>query len=134
MRQADLLRWVQKIASELRGPFVVLFEDSEGNHFTRSGMITDNAVDEQTLIVEQRQNGKARKCRPDILTVLRAAGGRMTKDAIVTALEILHHPTDARTVERELAALLEDGIIDNPADAKPRGYALLSENATNPSE
>jgi hypothetical protein len=67
----------------------------------------------------------ARECRPAILHVLAGAEVRMTAAAITSALNFMGVLWADRTLERELAALVGEGIIDNPPDARPRGYALV---------
>jgi hypothetical protein len=50
---------------------------------------------------------------------------RITTAAIILTLNFMGALWADRTVERELAALMDEGVIDNPPDARPRGYALV---------
>lgn len=65
-----------------------------------------------------------RGCAADILTVLRAAGRRMTTMDILAELDRSGMEWSDRTVKGCLAELVDAGTIDNDQKARPRGYGV----------
>jgi len=69
-------------------------------------------------------------CSKDILATLRGAGRRLSKTRLMEALEERHRRGEGgewseRTVCRRLAEMQEDGTLDNPPEARPRGYGIV---------
>jgi hypothetical protein len=70
----------------------------------------------------------------DILATLRAAARPLTKTLLLEAMAQRAHRGECEewsqsTVERRLAELMEDGTIENPPDARPRGYRIADGDA-----
>lgn len=72
------------------------------------------------------QNGSGEKgCRKRILTVLEDAGRRLILAEIMDEFQSRRYEDSERTVQRHLAELIKDGLIDNDQDADPSGYGLV---------
>jgi hypothetical protein len=63
-------------------------------------------------------------CRADICAVLREAGKRLTTSEILTALDKSNRVWGESTVKTNLADMVEDRLITNRQDVRPRGYGL----------
>lgn len=79
--------------------------------------------------LEERGHGGLDACTRDILGALRSSSRPLTKTRLLEVMmERLHRGEGGewseRTVCRRLAELLADGTIENPSDARPRGYRL----------
>ncbi len=57
-----------------------------------------------------------------ILHTLREAGHPLTKTKLFEGMIRLGYEYSESTICRRLAELMEDGTVENPPDAKPRGY------------
>ena len=66
----------------------------------------------------------------DILVVLREAGRPLTGFGILEAMAMKNLEWSKASVESYLAAMVADGILENPPDARPRGYRLPADKAT----
>jgi hypothetical protein len=63
-------------------------------------------------------------CRADILTVLHAAGQRLTTNRILDALEEAGMIHGESTVKMALAEMVRTGVLTNDNRAEPKGYAI----------
>lgn len=81
----------------------------------------DTPPDEEPL--DERRRGLA-PCLLDILATLRDVGEPLTKIRLQEEMEKRQRLWGERTVDHYLKVLMEDGVIDNPKDARPRGYRL----------
>jgi hypothetical protein len=71
-------------------------------------------------------------CTADVLAALRAAGKPLTKTRLLEEMAARARRREGgewseSTVCRRLANLMEDGTIENPEGARPRGYRLTAE-------
>lgn len=64
------------------------------------------------------------RCMPDILHVLRESPQPLTGLRIKAALYEAGKEWSDRWVDEMLARMVRDGTLENPADARPRGYRL----------
>jgi hypothetical protein len=71
-------------------------------------------------------------CRADILTVLRAAGQRLTTNRILDALEEAGMIHGESTVKMALAEMVRSGILSNDNRAEPKGYAVVEARLIDP--
>ena len=62
------------------------------------------------------------RCIKDILATLREVGRPLTTNRLLEEMARRGHDWSERTVAQYLKVLMEDGTIENPPDAKPRGY------------
>lgn len=69
-------------------------------------------------------------CVLDILKVLREVGKPLSRTRLTEEMQKRGLYWSDRTVARYLAHLMEDGTIENPEDARPRGYRLPPEGDT----
>jgi len=79
---------------------------------------------------EDREGGPGlHPCAKDILDTLRAAGRPLSQSLLLEALGKRNSAGQCgewsqSTVCRRLAELMADGTIENPEDARPRGYRI----------
>jgi hypothetical protein len=71
-------------------------------------------------------------CTADVLAALRAVGRPLTKTRLLEEMAARARRRESgewseSTVCRRLANLMEDGTIENPEGARPRGYRLAAE-------
>jgi hypothetical protein len=66
----------------------------------------------------------------DILKVLREAGKPLTCIRILVEFHNKGLEWSKASVESYLAAMVADGILENPPDARPRGYRLPADKST----
>lgn len=64
------------------------------------------------------------RCVRDILSTMRSAGHPLTKMRLLEEMQRAGYEWSERTVDRYLKLLMEDGTIENPPDARPRGYRI----------
>jgi hypothetical protein len=64
------------------------------------------------------------RCTRDILRTLREAGKPLTKTRLLEEMERLGFEWSESMVCRRLAEMMSDGTLENPDDARPRGYRL----------
>lgn len=72
---------------------------------------------------DRAEGRRQSQCVDDILAVLEAAGRRLTTMGILSGLNRADKEWSQSYVSKLLAKMVEDGVIDNDPDARPRGYA-----------
>ncbi len=105
-----------------RRPFTVTITD--GTSTVASFNLPPAAPSRQTNPPPQKEEGE-RDLRVDILTVLRAARGRLTTAQVLSEIARRGWNHGERTVKGRLAEMVKDGWIDTDTEADPPGYAAL---------
>jgi hypothetical protein len=62
--------------------------------------------------------------KADILAAVEAAGHRLTTAEILKALDQAQHVWGESTVKNNLAELVDEGLLNNRQDVRPKGYGL----------
>jgi hypothetical protein len=85
-----------------------------------------------TLVAEEgdtEHEPRFYRCMADILEVLRAADRPLTGLAIMAALSRADKEWSDRWVSEMLSRMVKDGALENPPNARPRGYRLPREES-----
>lgn len=78
----------------------------------------------QSKQTSEDEPGDLPDCLVQILETLRQVGRPLTKDRLMLEMKERGFRWSERTVDKYLGRLMENGTIENPAEAKPRGYRL----------
>jgi len=81
-------------------------------------------VADRSPVANEERGSPLSRCITDILATLREAGRPLTTTRLMEELWKKGREWCERSVQNHLKALMEDGTIENPPDARPRGYRL----------
>jgi hypothetical protein len=117
-----VLAALRSILDGARRPLTIIIQD--GATAVASFNLPPATPSRETNPPPQKEDGE-RDLRADILTILRAAGQRLTTAQVLSEIARRRWNHGERTVKGRLAEMVKDGWIDNDPEADPPGYAAL---------
>jgi len=75
----------------------------------------------------ERRGPMLHRCKKEILATLREVKKPLSKTRLFEEMARLGYEWGDTTIMKHVGDMMEDGTIENPEDAKPRGYRLAEE-------